>query len=145
MRSALCASLSVAGLALKCALFGVLLQGSPLFADIHYVDLASPDPAPPYTNWANAATTIQEAVDAAADGDTVLVADGIYDTGGVTNYPEGSLLLNRVAIYKPITVRSVNGPTNTLIQGYQDPVWTNGDDAVRCVFMTNGTALSASP
>ncbi len=31
----------------------------------HYVDLNSPTPAPPYTNWASAARVIQDAVDAA--------------------------------------------------------------------------------
>lgn len=38
-------------------------------ADTHYVDLNSPNPTPPFTNWPIAATNIQDAVDAADAGD----------------------------------------------------------------------------
>ncbi|MFH0907393.1 MAG: choice-of-anchor Q domain-containing protein, partial [bacterium] len=96
----------------------------------------------PFTNWVTAATSIQAAIDVSSDGDTVWVTNGVYDTGGVAGYPAVTdLLTNRVAIHKPITVRSVNGPDVTVIKGAWDPATTNGDAAVRCVYATNGAAL----
>ncbi len=47
---------------------------------------------------------------------------------------------NRIAIHKPITVRSVNGPAFTVIEG-QGPL---GSNAVRCAYMTNGATFAAS-
>ena len=41
---------------------------------------ASPDAA--FQHWATAATNIQDAVDLATDGDTVLVTNGVYAVGG---------------------------------------------------------------
>jgi len=51
-----------------------------VMADTHYV--APPgvgvNPVPDYTSWANAATSIQDAVNAAVAPDTVLVSNGVY-------------------------------------------------------------------
>src|ERR1019366_7229743 len=54
------------------------------------------------------------------------------------------MLTNRVVINRltPVTVESVNGPEVTVIQGYHDPVTTNGDNAVRCVLLGNGSRLT---
>jgi len=50
-------------------------------------------------------------------------------------------MTNRVAVTKAIIVRSVNGPEATVINGYQLPGTTNGNEAIRCVYLTNGASL----
>ena len=99
-------------------------------ATVLYVDLNSTNPVPPYADKTTAATNVQDAVDAATGGDSILVTDGVYQTGGRVIY--GSLT-NRVAVTKAVTVRSVNGPMLTMI---------DGGGVVRCVYLTNGAALS---
>jgi hypothetical protein len=88
---------------------------------------ASPSPTSPYVTWATAAHTIQDAVDAAFVGDVVLVTNGMYTGGGgAANGP------NRVAITTPLTVRSVNGPEMTTIDGAA---------TMRCAFLGSGVSL----
>src|SRR5512136_1775593 len=89
-----------------------------------HVSLESTNPTPPYTNWATAARVIQNAVDAASAGDEIVVTNGVYATGG--RAVGTNVLVNRVAVTKPLTLRSVNGPEVTIIRGYQLPGTTNG-------------------
>ncbi len=93
---------------------------STSYAATNYVWQSSPSPTSPFSNWTTAAHVIQDAVDAANDGDLVLVTNGIYTTGG--GLTPGFSLSNRVVITKSITLQSLNGPTNTLIVG-QGPQW----------------------
>src|SRR5688572_7474367 len=107
--------------------FAILLclWGGGAWGETRFVAADSPSPEPPYSSWATAARTIQEAIDIAEYGDTVLVTNGVYNTGGATVL---SILTNRVVLTKAVTVLSVNGPRVTIIQGSGPP----GDQAVRC-------------
>jgi hypothetical protein len=105
---------------------------------IHYVSLTSRSPIAPYTNWATAATRIQDAIDAAGDWDVVQVTNGVYSTGGRAVY---GTMTNRIAATRPVFICSVNGPEVTTIKGYQLPTTTNGDGAIRCAYLTNGASL----
>src|SRR5262249_14216484 len=62
--------------------------------------------------------------------------NGIYDIGGrVVNRTA-----NRVAVDKPLTLRSVSGPQLTIIQGYHG-IFGAGD-GIQCVYLANGANLS---
>ncbi len=81
--------------------------------------------------------TIQDAMDAASDGDTVIVADGIYTGEGNRNLEFHG---------KAITVRSENGPDNCIIDCEQAGRavyfdWDEQEDSVLDGFtITNGKA-----
>jgi hypothetical protein len=68
-------------------------------AAIHYVDVNSTNAVAPYISWDTAAVTIQDAVDASAFGDRVIVTNGVYNKGGKVF---GSLLTNRVTVTIPM-------------------------------------------
>src|SRR5215469_2325982 len=107
---------------------GYLMMTVCCLAVVRYVDVNNSAPAPPYESWATAATNIQDAVDLGDPGDTVLVTNGLYYTGGRVAV---GTLTNRVVIDKPVLVQSVAGPSVTIIRGYQEPIALNGSDAVR--------------
>lgn len=121
---------------LAAALFVLLPMSTS--ATVRYVDVHNASSSPPFTNWATAARTIQQAVDAAVNGDQILVSNGTYRIGGRVVF---GAMTNRVAVNKPVTVQSVNGAEVTVIQGFQMPGTTNGDRAVRCVYLSSGAAL----
>ena len=106
---------------------------------IHAVNLSSANPVAPYSTWETAATNIQDAINAAAMGEIVLVTNGIYATGGKVMVSD---LTNRVALDKALTVISVNGYDATVIEGQWDVSATNGPGAVRCAWISDGATLN---
>jgi hypothetical protein len=110
-------------------------------ATVHYVNLNNPAPVSPYTSWATAATNIQDAVDAAIASDEIVVTNGVYQTGG-RRLSNGTLISNRVAVTKPLLLRSVNGPAFTVIRGSQSPLNPPIVVGMRCIYLTNGAVLS---
>ena len=78
---------------------------APAWADTHYVCPVNPGAAAPYTNWAQASTNIQSAVDEAVDGDVVMLTNGTYDAWA------------EIEISKTVTVTSVNGAEETIVDG----------------------------
>ncbi len=76
----------------------------------------------PGLSWATAYHDIQSAINVTASGDTVLVTNGYYATGGV-----GSVYSSRVTITNAIMLKSVNGPVVTTIAG--------DNNSIRCVYL----------
>ena len=100
-----------------------------------YVDAMRPDDSGDGLSWTTAKRTIQAAVNDATDGEAIWVTNGVYNIGGAEL--SGSFLLNRVLIAKSISVRSVNGPSVTIIEG-SGPNTFGTYAAVRCAYMTKG-------
>ncbi len=99
----------------------------------HYV---SPDGGHvwPFLSWADAARDLQSAVDAADAPDVVWVSNGVYNAGGRTHL---GALTNRVVVDKAIRVASLNGHSQTVVEG-SGPI---GDAAVRGVYLAAGATL----
>ncbi len=115
------------------------------FAGTLYADVARPDDSGDGTAWETAKRTLQGAVAAATDNDTILVAPGVYQEGSSVTPTEKSAqgyLQNRVVITNGITLRSRDGAAVTVIQGAVDAgsgdLYGRGPNAVRCVYMSRG-------
>ncbi len=122
----------------------------------HYVvppETPAVNPTSPFTNgWAEAATNIQDAVNAAEDYDTILVSTGMY------------MLPDNIDIRKPLVLQSWNNGAvdraNTIINGnnfingnnYEDKPVTNRciylynalDVVIRGFTITNGSAVNTA-
>ena len=98
-------------------------------AATNYVWISSPVPASPYTSWATASHSIQDAVSAAAVGNVVLVTNGVYTGNGYSDDRIGECV---VANRKNIILKSVNGWDGTVI---------DGQNTRRCIFSTNGVIV----
>jgi hypothetical protein len=94
-------------------------------SEIRYVNFNSANPVAPFLTWETAAANIQDAIAVANDGDEVVVTNGVYQCGERT---DGSF----ISVNKPLTLRSVNGPESTVI---------NGSYFMRCVYLANGASL----
>lgn len=70
----------------------------------NYVALSGTNDLPPFTRWALATPSIQDAVNAAAAGDTVLVSNGLYRID------------SEILITNAITVASVAGAAGTVVE-----------------------------
>ena len=108
---------------------GLALLAFNTSAAVLYVDANGTNPIPPYAGWSTAATNIQDAVDGATNGDLILVTNGFYQTGWRSL--DGSTT-NRVAVTNSLTLRSINGPAVTVI---------DGSGAMRCVSLADGAIL----
>jgi hypothetical protein len=111
----------------------------PALATTRYVNLNCLSSTSPYTNWAAAATNIQDAIDVSSPGDLILVTNGLYNTGSRTAADSTPC---RVVINRPVTVQSVNGPEATVVEGYSvSGSFPYSPSSVRCAYMTNGATL----
>src|SRR5712672_3386983 len=80
----------------------IALQSS---AATHYVSQTSPSPTPPYLSPQTAAHHIQDAVDVATEGDTVLVAPGDY------------AVTNQINVTNAVRLQSTGGASQTFLTG----------------------------
>ena len=111
----------------------------PVDAATLHVWLDSPKPTLPFATWDTAATNIQQAIDAAEEGDTVLVTNGVYRAGSREVMPPNqewdTRVPCRVVITNAIVLRSVNGAGATIIDG-------EADVAVLCAYVGARSLLS---
>lgn len=103
-----------------CATFCVLGFAQNVNASPHYVDLNSTNPVSPFLSWNTAATNMQDAVDVATNGTTVLVTNGTY------------YVSTEITVASGITIQSVNGWTNTIV---------DAQESGRCFYLDDAGAI----
>ena len=130
----------VVGLWTKLMLLALLLP-TLSWGGTWYADATRPDDSGAGTSWTTAKKTIQAAVDAALDGDSILVTNGIYCSGGAQM--PGFSLSNRLYIAKAVTVQSVNGAEVTYIDGGElmRGVLLGGNGVLRGFSIVHGKTL----
>jgi len=75
----------------------------PYYSGPRYVSLSGLNQYP-YTNWESAAWSLQAAINSCRGGETITVGDGVYDVDSM------------ITVDRAVTIRSVNGPTTTIVQ-----------------------------
>lgn len=116
-----------------------MVTSAVVTVNVACVDPANATPSAPYSSWATAASSLQDAIDASASGTVVLVTNGIFGSGG--RLTPGDSTTNRIVLGKALTVMSVNGPDQTAIEGAWDAASTNGPGSIRCAWITDGAVL----
>jgi hypothetical protein len=101
------------------ALIALLALLSTASADTHFVSTNS-TPAAPYTNLAEAASSIADALAVCGPADRILVAPGYYR------------LTNQVALRHGVTIESMDGAQNTIV---------DGGGTTRCFFLSGASAV----
>lgn len=101
------------------AISSTMAQGTP--KDVY----VSPDatPSPPYESWASGFNDIQSAIDYAAEGDTLLVASGVY------------AIIAQIDVNKGVMLIGVDGPSATTV--------TRASGNIRIFSITHDDALVA--
>src|SRR5258705_3351411 len=97
-----------------------LIATGPARSATLYVWQMSRYPAAPYSTWGSAAHTIQVALDAAVDGDTVVVGEGEY------------VLSEQINVSKAVNLQSVVGAGQTIL---------NAEFRNTCLAVSNTNAI----
>ena len=93
-----------------------------------YVDVNGTNPISPYADWSTASTNIQDAVNAATNGDIVQVTNGVYSP---------------ISVGIPLTINSINGTNWTSIDGGGTKQCAHLADGCKLIgfTLTNGNSL----
>ena len=108
-------------------LFFIFFLSPKIFTATNYVSKTGGHISP-FTNWVNAATNIQAAVDEALAGNVVLVSNGTY-------YPA-----IQISVTNDITVKSINGAEKTIVNGnyLHRCFYIDTNDIIEGFTITNG-------